>query len=70
MQIFVGQNVLLSWKNIIKRNKRLEEEYVRNLEQKILKKSLAIKKDSIIEKIIGLDDIPIEKINMLLKNYN
>ena len=50
----------------------LEEEYVRNLEQKILKKALAIKKrsiieDSIIEKIIGLDDIPIEKINMLLK---
>ena len=50
----------------------LEEEYVRNLEQKILKKALAIKKrsiieDSIIEKIIGLDDIPIEKINVLLK---
>jgi hypothetical protein len=55
-----------------KKKLELEEEYVRNLEQKILKKALAIKKrsiieDSIIEKIIGLDDIPIEKINMLLK---
>ena len=55
-----------------KKKLELEEEYVRNLEQKILKKALAIKKrsiieDSIIEKIIGLDDIPIEKINVLLK---
>ena len=55
-----------------KKKLELEEEYVRNLEQKIFKKALAIKKrsiieDSIIEKIIGLDDIPIEKINMLLK---
>ena len=55
-----------------KKKWELEEEYVRNLEQKILKKALAIKKrsiieDSIIEKIIGLDDIPIEKINVLLK---
>ena len=55
-----------------KKKLELEEEYVRNLEQKILEKALAIKKrsiieDSIIEKIIGLDDIPIEKINVLLK---
>ena len=55
-----------------KKIEELEEEYVRNLEEKILKKALAIKKrniieDSIIEKVIGLDDVPIEKINELVK---
>ena len=45
---------------------------MKNLEEKILKKALAIKKrniieDSIIEKVIGLDDVPIEKINELVK---
>ena len=42
------------------------------LEQKILKKALAIKKrsiieDSIIEKVRGLNDVPIEKLNKLVK---
>ena len=42
------------------------------LKKKYLKKALAIKKrniieDSIIEKVIGLDDVPIEKINELVK---
>ena len=55
-----------------KKIEELEEEYVKNLEEKILKKALAIKKrniieDSIIEKVIGLDDVPIEKINELVK---
>ena len=45
---------------------------MKNLEEKILKKALAIKKrsiieDSIIEKVIGLDDVPIEKIHELVK---
>ena len=55
-----------------KKIEELEEEYVRNLEEKILKKALAIKKrniieDSIIEKVLGYDDVPIEKINELVK---
>ena len=55
-----------------KKIEELEEEYVKNLEEKILKKALAIKKrniieDSIIEKVLGYDDVPIEKINELVK---
>ena len=55
-----------------KKIEELEEQQVKNLEEKILKKVLAIKKrniieDSIVEKVIGIDDVPIEKINKLVK---
>ena len=55
-----------------KKIEELEEQYVKNLEEKILKKALAIQKrniieDSIVEKVIGLDDVTIEKINELVK---
>ena len=58
-----------------KKIEELEEEYVKTLEEKILKKALAIKKrniieDSIIEKVIGLDDVPIEKKNKLVKKIH
>ena len=58
-----------------KKIEELEEQYVKNLEEKILQKALAIKKrniieDSIIEKVIGLDDVPIEKKNKLVKKIH
>ena len=54
-----------NWKNI-KKNEELKQQYINNLEQKILQKEMAIKKiniteDSAIEKVKGLDDIPKDK---------
>ena len=55
-----------------KRLEELEEEHIKQLEEKILKKALQIKKrtiieDAYLEKVIGIDDIPLDKLNELVK---
>ena len=55
-----------------KQIEELEEEHIKHLEEKILKKALQIKKrtileDAYLEKVIGIDDIPLDKLNELVK---
>ena len=55
-----------------KRLEELEEEHIKQLEEKILKKALQIKKrtiieDAYLEKVTGIDDIPLDKLNELVK---
>ena len=71
MQTFVGKNVIKNLK-IITYKIRTRRGICKKTWKKILKKALNIKKrniieDSIIEKVLGFDDIPIEKMNILGK---
>ena len=55
-----------------KKIQELEEQHIKSLEEKILKKALSLQRrkileNALIEKVIGIDDIPIDKLNELVK---
>ena len=58
-----------------KKVQELEEQHIKYLEDKIVKKALAIKRRTIIEdayinKVIEIDDVPLDTLNKLVKKLN
>ena len=58
-----------------KKVQELEEQHLKYLEDKIVKKALAIKRRTIIEdayinKVIEIDDVPLDTLNKLVKKLN